>query len=132
MSRLKPSIRNSWAPNSEDRCHIVPPLKYYRCVSIYSPSTKTVRPTDIVYFPPTIIPIPKVSLEDHVKATTTHLINLLTKKKHSIGPFLQETTRDHLLRITVHLHRDKSTPYTYSLPFHTNTISEGAIVSKNI
>ena len=69
-----------------------PALEHYRCVDIYFQKTRAVRDYGIVYFPPTVVNFPKVSLADHLQWTAIGMISLLPCPPSTTLPSLQVGT----------------------------------------
>ena len=117
-----------WGYHGEEGFYIGPSLEHYRCIKAYIPKSHAERDTDTATLIPNVVPIPESSIDDHIKATSSQLIQLLTRRKTPIGPFLPETTKDHLLTIAKLLHRD-STPSITTPVINPAVTSEG---DKNI
>ena len=108
----KPTNRKSWDFHGEDGYYIGPAMDHYRCITAYIPKTHSERVTDTATLIPNVVPIPETTVEDHVKATATQLLKLLTNKTHPIGPFLKETTKHQLIEIVKLFNRDTSPSIT--------------------
>ena len=78
-----------------------PALDHYRCVTCYFPRTRTTQVCDTVTFVPHKIPIPKVSLEDHLRQAVDDIVEILTKPPSTTSPTLQvgEPVRNAILEI---------------------------------
>ena len=120
----RPNDRASWDFHGIDGWYIGPAPHHYRCVKCYVPKTHSERITDTVTLLPHTIPIPKTSLDDHIRATSDNLISLLYRKKSPIGPFITPSTQDHLIKLAKLFHRDKTTPT------HDPPSPQSSIVSK--
>ena len=53
------NIRTTWSSHSEDGWYVGPALEHYRCVSVFSPTTRTVRHVDTVHYFSNVVPFPK-------------------------------------------------------------------------
>lgn len=102
----KPNDRKSWDYHGVDGWYIGPAEHHYRCVKCYVPKTHAERITDTIAVIPRNIPIPKATLDEHVRATSENLISLLANKKNPIGPCIKASTRDALIEIAQVLNRD--------------------------
>ena len=58
---------------------------------------------------PHTIPIPNPSLDDHIRKASENLLLLLTSKKEKpIGPYVNSSTKEAILKLAHILHQDKS------------------------
>ena len=71
---------------------------------------------------PNKIPVTNATIYDHLRHTLEQLIHLLLNKQKNIGPYVNESTRKHLLEVAKILSRDTSPKII--LPTHNST-SEG-------
>ena len=83
------NTRTTWGSHGEDGWYVGPALEHYRCVSVYFPSTRTVRVVDTVRYFPTIIPFPQTSLTDHLRQAASDIIAILSKPPSQVTPELQ-------------------------------------------
>ena len=131
----KPSDRASWEYHGKEGWYIGPALNHYRCITVYMSKTHSTRITDTVKMIPDKIPIPETNIDEHLKASMDHLLQILLNKKKSMGPFLQSSTYNKLIDLTSTLHRDhppslpKQSTGTPSPLATTSTPSEGVISS---
>ena len=79
--------QKSWDYHGIKGYYVRPSLNHYLCITTYIPQTHAERKTDTAVLIPTVIPIPEVNVDDHIKATGEKLIHLLTKKKFPLLPF---------------------------------------------
>ena len=124
----KPSNHGSWDFHGDDVFYIGLSLEHYRFIKTYIPKTHAERLTDTATLIPHVIPIPEASLDDHINATCDQLLKLLTNKKKPIGPFLPESTKDHLITLAKRLHQDSAPPIHITLPPKFTT-SKGVVSS---
>ena len=67
---------------------------------MYFPKTRRVRPVDTVQFFPTVIPFPKVSLEDQLRNAGTDIVQILTNKQENNDlPKISGAIHDALLQL---------------------------------
>ena len=66
-----------------------PALTHYRCITAYIPQTYAERTTDTAALITTVISIPEVNLDDHIKSTGEKLIHLLKRKTYHCNPLLR-------------------------------------------
>ena len=83
-----PYKRLSWASNGEEEWTAEPALEYYRCLSIFFPSTNMVQPVDTATFFPSVIPYSNFKLEDFFRQTTTYISTLITVSPSATTPSL--------------------------------------------
>ena len=109
---LKPDDRPSWSPNGEEGWVIGPSLDHYRCLKCYFPTTRSEQNCDTLTFIPTVIPFPKVTLEDHLHQATEDIIKLLTYPPSTTTPSLEagNSTQNALLKISQTLNRADDLP----------------------
>ena len=86
----KPENRKSWEYHGKEGWYIEPVFHHYRCINIYMPDTHSTCHTDTARLIPDKIPIPMASIDDHLRVTSEHLIQLLTNKNKPIGPFTKK------------------------------------------
>ena len=60
-----------------------PALEHYRCVLVYLPRTRAVRPVDTVQLFPTVLKVSKIALEDYLRQAGSDIIALLTNPPSS-------------------------------------------------
>ena len=91
-----------------------PALNHYRCVTCYFPCTRTTRVCKTVTFIPHEIPIPQVTLTDHLKQAATDIVTLLTNPPSSTTPSLRagDPVQNALLDIAEQLKRVEPIPTT--------------------
>ena len=70
----KPDKRASWTFHGEDGQYVGPAPKYYRCFKIYIPITHKLKISDTVQLIPSTVPIPMVSLGDHIRTAVDDLV----------------------------------------------------------
>ena len=85
---LDPKIRGTWELHGDVGWYVGPALDHYRCVECYFPRTKTTRICDTVTFVPHEIPIPKLSLEDHLRQAADDIVDILTHPPSTTTPSL--------------------------------------------
>ena len=104
---LDPKTRGTWELNGDVGWYVGPALDHYRCVTCYFPRTKTTRICDTVTFLPHDIPIPKVSLEDHLRQAADDIVDILTQPPSTTTPSLQagDQVRNAILEIAETLKR---------------------------
>ena len=120
----KPDQRASWEYHGLEGFYVAPAPEHYRCLTCYLPKTKSEVIADTVKFIPSYIPIPKTSLDNHVKKTVDDLIHLLLHKSPDIPALKPESSRQDLIHLSQVLQRDNS-PTT--LQPITDIISKGAV-----
>lgn len=108
----RPNSRPSWGFHAEEGYYIGPALQHYRCVKCYIPKTRSIRISDSVQFFPTSIPIPFVTLEDHLRNAASDIITLLKNPPKSTFPTLQlsDETKVAIEQIAKLLQRATSKP----------------------
>ena len=72
--QIKSGVRGSWSFHSEDGWYVGRSPHHYRCVTCYIPSTHRERIADTVTFFPTVIPFPKVKLDDFLRQATSDIL----------------------------------------------------------
>ena len=109
---MKPNHRASWSPNGEEGWTVGPSLQHYRCINCYFPKTRSQRDCDTVTFFPTVIPYPKINLDDYLRQATDDIISILTNPPHHTTPTLKlgDKTKNALLKIAKIFHRDEPIP----------------------
>ena len=95
----KPDQRSSWAYHGLEGYYVGPAQNHYRCLTCYLPLTRSEVPSDTVKFIPRYIPIPEVSIDDHVKKTANDLIHLLLHKSPSITAIQPESSRHAIITL---------------------------------
>ena len=73
----KPDKRASWAYHGEDGWYVGPAPHHYRCFKCYMPTTQKERICDTVQLIPHTIPIPSVTLADHIAIAAENLFATL-------------------------------------------------------
>ena len=105
VAHNKPNHRATWALNGEKGWTVGPAPDHYRCITCYFPRTRAERQCDTITYFPTIIPYPKVNIEDHLRQAATDIVRILTKPSISAAPTLQQgdPTRNALLELATFL-----------------------------
>ena len=85
----KPENCGSWEYHGKEGWYIGPAFEHYRCIKVFMPETHSTRYSDTVRFIPEKVPIPLASVDEHLRATTEHLIDILLNKNKPIGPFVK-------------------------------------------
>ena len=108
VAHSKPQKRASWAYHGQSGWYIGPAPEHYRCVKCYMPTTYREIVTDIIKFIPTNIPIPEVSIDDHIRNTLEELTTLLKNKVTTHPPILlSPTSRQGIIQLAQIFRRDK-------------------------
>ena len=115
---INPEVRGTWELNGDQGWYVGPALDHYRCVTCHFPRTRTTRICETVTFIPHDVPIPKVSLTDHLKQAAEDIVSILAQPQSSTTPSLQagDPVRNALLDIATQLQRVEKIP---ELPKHT-------------
>ena len=73
----KPDKRASWTYHGEDGWYVGPGPHHYRCFKVYMPDTHKEKISDTVQLIPARIPIPSVTLADHIAHAADKLVAAL-------------------------------------------------------
>ena len=76
----------SWEYHGVPGWYVAPAPEHYRCIKVYIPSTHKERITDTAKIIPRDIPIPEMTVQDHLKKTADDLIHLLYNTPTTIMP----------------------------------------------
>ena len=82
-------MRSNRALHGEQGWATGPALHHYRCLTYYFPRKKIERQVDTVNFFPTVIPFPKVKIEDFLRQDVNAIIKNLTDPPSTTTPSLQ-------------------------------------------
>ena len=82
---------------------------------------------------PHVVPIPNLDSNDHIRTTSDNLPLLLANKKSPIGPFIEETTKEAMIRLARILGHD-ATPKTPVLSIYESVVSNKTVdaTSENV
>jgi hypothetical protein len=81
-----PSRRRTWAPHGQDGWYIGPPLKHYRCYTVYSTKTRGDRIVETVYLSPEKFTLPFPSAQDLATQAAVDLTHAFLHPQPA-GPF---------------------------------------------
>ena len=107
-----PEKRATWALNGEMSWPVGSALDRYRCITCYFLRTRTERQCDTVTYFPTIIPFPKVGLEDFLRQAATDIVTILSNPPPTPVPSLEQgiNTKYALLKLAHILNRVEHLP----------------------
>ena len=107
-----PEKRATWALNGEMGWTVGPAPDHYRCITCYFPRTRTERQCDTITYFPTIIPFPKVGLEEFLRQAATDIVTILSNPPSTTVPGLEQgsTTNNALLKLAKILNRVEHLP----------------------
>ena len=77
---------------------------------------------------PHVVPIPNLDINGHIRTTSENLLLLLANKKSPIGPLVNESTKDTIIRLALILGQDK-TPKTPILSTYEGIVSDTIVAT---
>ena len=70
-----PAGWGTWQPNDDNAWYVDTSMEHYHCVNCYFPDTRATCDVDIITFFSSIIPIPKVKIEDFLRQAATYIFS---------------------------------------------------------
>lgn len=84
VAHTKPGAHSLRSLNGEDGWYVGPAMNHYRNANVYFPKTQTVRPVDTVKFYLTMVTMPRVKIEDHLRQATSDIVWILKIRQENL------------------------------------------------